>query len=60
MLYYIKPNFGKIRIIYIARKSKVLNDQHRLGNTFIMRKDCIKALGVHTECKLNFHIQSNY
>jgi hypothetical protein len=51
----MKPNFNKIRIISFTRKSNVLNYQYRLGNSFILRTDCIKDLGVHIDRKFNFH-----
>jgi hypothetical protein len=51
----MKPNFSKIKFISFARKTNDLNYQYRLGNSFILRTDCIKDLGVHTDCKLHFH-----
>jgi hypothetical protein len=33
----------------------VLNYQYRLGNSFILRTDCIKCQGVHIDCKLHCH-----
>jgi hypothetical protein len=51
----MKPNFGKIRVISFTRKMNVLNYQHRLGNPFILRTDCVGDLGVHIYCKFHFH-----
>jgi hypothetical protein len=51
----IKPNLSKIRVISFSRKTTVLNYQYRLGNSPILRTDCIKDLGVHIDSKLHFH-----
>jgi hypothetical protein len=50
----MNPNFSKIRVISFTStmKTDVLNYQYRLGNSFILRTDCDKDLGVHTDCKL--------
>jgi hypothetical protein len=45
---YMKPNFSKISHFY-TRKTNVLNYQCRLGNSFILRTDYIKDLGVHID-----------
>jgi hypothetical protein len=44
-----------IRVISFIRKTKVLNYQYRLGNFDMLRRNCIKVLGVHIGYKLNFH-----
>jgi hypothetical protein len=49
----MKPNFCKIRVTSFTRKANVLNYQYRLGNSFILRTDCIKDLGVHIGRKLH-------
>jgi hypothetical protein len=51
----MKPNFSKIRVLSFIRKINVLNYQYSLGNSFILRTDCIKNLNVHTDCKLYFN-----
>jgi hypothetical protein len=51
----MKPNFSKIEVISFTRKTNVLNYQYRLRNSFVLRTDCIKDLGVHIDCKLHFH-----
>jgi hypothetical protein len=51
----MKPNFSKIRIVSFTRKTNVLNYQYRLGNSVILRTDCVKDLGVHIDCKPHFH-----
>jgi hypothetical protein len=51
----MKPNLSKIRVISFSRKTTALNYQYRLGNSFILRTDCIKDLGVHIDSKLHFH-----
>jgi hypothetical protein len=56
----MNPNFSKIRVIAFTRKTNVLNYQYRLGNSFILRTDCIKDLGVYTDCKLHFHRRVDY
>jgi hypothetical protein len=38
----------------------MLNYQHRLGNSLTLRRDCIKDLGVRTNCKLHFYQQANF
>jgi hypothetical protein len=40
----MKPNLSKTRVISFSRKTTVLNYQYRLGNSFILRTDCIKDL----------------
>jgi hypothetical protein len=47
--------FRKIRVISFTMKTKVLNYQYRLGNSFILQIDCFKDLGVLIDCKLHFH-----
>jgi hypothetical protein len=51
----MKPNLSKIRVISFSSKTTVLNYQYRLGNSPILRSDCIKDLGVHIDSKLHFH-----
>jgi hypothetical protein len=51
----IKPNLRKIRVISFSTTTTVLNYQHNLGNSPILRADCIKNLGVHIASKLHFH-----
>jgi hypothetical protein len=51
----MKPNFSQIRVISFIRKTNFLNYQYRLENSFILRTDCIKYLGVYIDCKLNFY-----
>jgi hypothetical protein len=34
------------------------NYQYRLGNSFILRTDCIKDLGVHIDCNIIFIVIS--
>jgi hypothetical protein len=51
----MKPNLSKIKVISFSMKTTVLNYQYRLGNSSILRADCIKDLGVHTDSKLHFH-----
>jgi hypothetical protein len=51
----MKPNLSKIRVISFSSKTTVLNYQYRLGNSPILRADCIKDLGVHIDSKLHFH-----
>jgi hypothetical protein len=51
----MNPNLGKIRFISFSRKTTVLNYQYRLGNSPILRADCIKDLGVYIDSKLHFH-----
>jgi hypothetical protein len=51
----MRPNFSKIRVVYFTCKTNVLNYQYRLGNSVMLRNDCIKDLGVHIDCKLHFH-----
>jgi hypothetical protein len=51
----MKPNFSQIRANSFTRQTNVLNYQYRLGNSFILQIDCIKDLGVITDCKLHFH-----
>jgi hypothetical protein len=41
--------------ISFTSQTTVLNYHYRLGNSFIFRTDCIKDLGVHIDCKLQFH-----
>jgi hypothetical protein len=50
----MKPNLSKTRVMS-SRKATVLNYQYRLGNSFILRIDCIKDLGVLFDTKLHFH-----
>jgi hypothetical protein len=50
-----RPNLSKIRVISFSRKATVLNYQYRLGNSFILRTDCIKDLGVHIDSNPHFH-----
>jgi hypothetical protein len=52
---FVKPNFSKIRVISFTRETKDLNYQYRLGNSFILRTNCVKNLCVHIDCKLHFH-----
>jgi hypothetical protein len=51
----MRPNFSKIRFVSFTRKTNVPNYQYRLGSSVILRNDCIKDLGMHTDCKLHFH-----
>jgi hypothetical protein len=51
----MKPNFSNIRVISFTREMKVFNCQYKLGNSFILRTDCIRDLGVHIDSKLYFH-----
>jgi hypothetical protein len=52
---FMEPNFSKIGVISFTRRKNVLNYQYKLGNSFILRTDCIKDLDVHIDCKLQFH-----
>jgi hypothetical protein len=52
---FMKINFSKIEVIPFARKKKVLNYRYRLSNSFMLRTDLIKDLGVRIDCKLHFH-----
>jgi hypothetical protein len=52
---FTKPNFIITRVISFTRKTNVLNYQYGLENSFILRTDYIKDLGVHTGCKFHFH-----
>jgi hypothetical protein len=45
---------------FSARKMNVLNYQYRPGNSFKLRTDFIKDLGVHINCKINFHCHVNF
>jgi hypothetical protein len=49
----MKPKFREFTVISFTRKKNVLNYQYRLENSFILRNDCIKDLGVIIECKLH-------
>jgi hypothetical protein len=51
----MKLIFSKIRVISFTRKTNVLNHQYRLGNSRILRTDCIKDLVIHINCELHFH-----
>jgi hypothetical protein len=51
----MNPNFSKIRVISFTKKTNSLNYQYSLGNSFILRTDCIRDLGVYIDCKLYFH-----
>jgi hypothetical protein len=52
----MKPNLSKIRVIFFSRKTTLLkNYQYRLGNSPILRADCIKNLGVHIDSKFHFY-----
>jgi hypothetical protein len=51
----MKAILSKIRVISFSRKKTLLNYQYRLGNSFTLRTDCIKDLGVHIDSKLYLH-----
>jgi hypothetical protein len=50
----MKSNLSKIRVISFSRKTTILNYQYRLGNSFILRTDCIKDLGILIDQKSIF------
>lgn len=52
---FMKPNPSKIRAVSFTRKTTAWNYQYRLGNSFILRTDCIKDLGIYLDSKLHFH-----
>jgi hypothetical protein len=52
---FIKLNFSKIRNTSFIRKMNVLNYRYRLQNSPIFGTDFIKDLGMHFDCKINFH-----
>jgi hypothetical protein len=52
---FMKPNFSKSKLISFTGKTNGFNYQYRLGNSFTLRTDCIKYLGVHIDCTLHFH-----
>ncbi|PNF24361.1 hypothetical protein B7P43_G11030 [Cryptotermes secundus] len=56
----MKPNLSNIRIISFTRKTTALNFPYRLGNSVLLRADCIKDLGVYFDSKLYFHQHVNY
>jgi hypothetical protein len=53
---FMKPNFSKIRIVSITRKTNILDYQQRLGNSFTLLTEYtyIRNYGVHIACKLRF------
>jgi hypothetical protein len=51
----MKPNFSTIGLISFTRTMNILNYQYILGNSFILRTDCIKDLGMHIDSKFRFH-----
>jgi hypothetical protein len=57
---FMKPNFSKIRVISFTRKTAPLGYHYRLGNSVILRADCIKDLGVYFDSKLYFHQHVDY
>jgi hypothetical protein len=46
---FMKPNFSKIRVISFTRKTNVLNYQYGLVNSFTLRTNYVKDLGVHID-----------
>jgi hypothetical protein len=48
-------SFCKIRFTFLTRKRKTVKYDHRLENSLIRRRECIKNLGVIIELKLHFH-----
>jgi hypothetical protein len=51
----MKSNFSEIRIVSFTGKTNVQNYQYILGNYFVLRTDCVKDFGAHTDCKLHFY-----
>jgi hypothetical protein len=51
----MKPNLVKLGVTSSTRKANVLNSQYKLGESLTLRRDCIKDLGIHIDCKLHFH-----
>jgi hypothetical protein len=55
LAYSMKLDFSKIRVISFTRKTCLLNHQYILGNSHILRTECINDLGVCTDYELHFH-----